>query len=150
MIRLLSVFFLSCYRNTFGRVVRFTLERLFRTQRKSNCTHSENFKPYSGLEKGTGTIINISAPKTKAANRIIPLNQTVVEFLKKHWMKQTELLGKEYATGDHYVLSRIPNKPVEPKFMQMRFKRFLCESHITDANFHALRHTFATRALKQM
>ena len=100
------------------------------------------------LEKGTGTIINISAPKTKAANRIIPLNQTVVEFLKKHWMKQTELLGKEYATGDHYVLSRIPNKPVEPKFMQMRFKRFLCESHITDANFHALRHTFATRALE--
>ena len=63
-------------------------------------------------------------------------------------MKQTELLGKEYATGNHYVLSRIPNKPVEPKFMQMRFKRFLCESHITDANFHALRHTFATRALE--
>lgn len=32
--------------------------------------------------------------------------------------------------------------------MQNRFKRYVRESGIADANFHALRHTFATRCVE--
>lgn len=38
--------------------------------------------------------------------------------------------------------------PVEPKTMQDGFKRILDAAGIRDINFHALRHTFATRAIE--
>ena len=36
---------------------------------------------------------------------------------------------------------------MEPRSLQRRFKRVLKDSGIPDANFHALRHTFATRGV---
>ena len=32
--------------------------------------------------------------------------------------------------------------------MQNRFKRYISEANISDANFHATRHTFATRCVE--
>jgi len=37
---------------------------------------------------------------------------------------------------------------IEPRTMQDAFKRVLANAGVADANFHALRHTFATRALE--
>ena len=37
---------------------------------------------------------------------------------------------------------------MEPRTLQYRFKKVLKTCDITDANFHALRHTFATRCVE--
>lgn len=100
------------------------------------------------LETGKGTIIHISPPKSAASKRSIPLDSCTLQFLERYQTQQAELLGMEYTTGNHFLISRIPGKPVEPKFMQTKFKKFLHAAYIPDANFHALRHTFATRALE--
>lgn len=38
---------------------------------------------------------------------------------------------------------------IEPRTYQKKFKCYLEEAGISDINFHALRHTFATRAIEQ-
>ena len=40
-------------------------------------------------------------------------------------------------------------KFIEPRVYQEMFKRYLNEAGVEDINFHALRHTFATRAVEQ-
>ena len=40
------------------------------------------------------------------------------------------------------------NKFVEPRTLQNKFKKILKDIHITDTNFHTLRHTFATRCIE--
>ena len=42
-----------------------------------------------------------------------------------------------------------PDRFIEPRTMQNRFKRYLAQCKIKDANFHALRHTFSTNAIEQ-
>ena len=47
-----------------------------------------------------------------------------------------------------YVITHRQEHPVEPKTMQKYFKKLIEKSGIEKANFHSLRHTFATRALE--
>ena len=47
-----------------------------------------------------------------------------------------------------FVLTGSDMKFVEPRVMQNRFKRILKKCGIEDANFHATRHTFATRCIE--
>lgn len=47
-----------------------------------------------------------------------------------------------------FVLSGECKKYVEPRTMQNKFKAYLAEGGIEDANFHSLRHTFATRCVE--
>ena len=84
------------------------------------------------------TMIVISAPKSPCAIREIPLPGFLVSSL--------EPFG---ASPDSYVLSGSPTKYVEPRTMQNKFKKYLDEGKIPCANFHCLRHTFATRCIEQ-
>ena len=47
-----------------------------------------------------------------------------------------------------FVLSGECTQHVEPRTMQNKFKAYLAEGGIEDANFHSLRHTFATRCVE--
>ena len=40
------------------------------------------------------------------------------------------------------------NSCVEPRTLQYHFKKILQKSRIQEANYHALRHTFATRCIE--
>ena len=82
------------------------------------------------------TEVRILEPKSNHSIRIIPLPDTLVE----------ELAGK-YCKGA-FVLTGSATKFVEPRVMQNRFKRILGKCGIEDANFHATRHTFATRCVE--
>lgn len=101
------------------------------------------------LQAGKGTKLHISSPKSEAANRIIPLNNVILKHLEYYRMQLCTVLGEQYSTGSNYIMSCKAGKPVEPKYMQEKFKTFLKASGIKDANFHSLRHTFATRALER-
>lgn len=85
----------------------------------------------------TKTKVIITEPKSQCSARDIPLPQFIVDTAQK-------LVDHPKA----FVLSGDKNKYVEPRTMQNHFKAYVKESKIEDANYHALRHTFATRCIE--
>ena len=83
------------------------------------------------------TKIIVTEPKSKASVRTIPLPDFVLNAIKP-------FLGSPSA----YVLSGNCQEIIEPRTMQNRFKGYLEAGQINDANFHSLRHTFATRCIE--
>jgi integrase len=83
------------------------------------------------------TELALLSPKSDSSTRCIPLPDFITALLVDN---------KKFANGE-YVLSRKGN-PVEPRNIQWRFKKLLTTAGIKDVNFHATRHTFATRALE--
>ena len=84
------------------------------------------------------TKIVLSEPKSNCSIRQIPLP----DFLIK------ELL-KFRGNDDCFILSLNNHKFVEPRTMQNHFKKYISEAEIEKANFHCLRHTFATRCVEK-
>ncbi|MCM1276260.1 MAG: site-specific integrase [Lachnospiraceae bacterium] len=78
------------------------------------------------------TAVIMTSPKSKTSVRDIPLPAFVCDILKHN-----------KRLGSSYILSG-NNKPVEPRTMQNRFKAVLKECGIRSANFHLIRHTYAT------
>lgn len=83
------------------------------------------------------TRIIITEPKSFSALRTIPLPDFVIDTI-------TPYVG----SANSYVLSGECKSIVEPRTMQNRFKSYLDQGQIDDANFHSLRHTFATRCIE--
>lgn len=77
----------------------------------------------------------ITTPKTKNANREIPINKDFLEILKK-----VKTDKKSYIlTGNE--------KYIEPRTYRKYFNKILDELKIKHFNFHSLRHTFATNCI---
>ncbi len=83
------------------------------------------------------TRIIVTEPKSNSAYRTIPLPDFVIDVI-------IPFVG--YSEG--YILSENGCSVVEPRTMQNHFKAYLSEGNIEDSNFHALRHTFATRCVE--
>lgn len=74
-------------------------------------------------------------PKTVSSNRIIPIPKELMLLLKGR---------KENGT----VMKQENGRPIEPRLMQMKFKKYTAECGIENINFHSLRHSFATRCVE--
>ena len=85
---------------------------------------------------GHKTAVRIFEPKSTCSMRTIPISAAIMELLEKYYTQGTFLL-----TCKH-------EKFIEPRTMQNRFKSILRSCNIFDANFHAIRHTFATRCIE--
>ena len=77
----------------------------------------------------------ITTPKTKNANREIPINKEFLELLKKLKTK-----------GDDYIITG-SSKYLEPRTYRKYFSKVLKQVKIKQFNFHSLRHTFATNCI---
>lgn len=77
----------------------------------------------------------ITTPKTKNANREIPINKDFLEILKK--VKSDK---------EHYILT-CNERYIEPRTYRKYFNKILDELKIKHFNFHSLRHTFATNCI---
>lgn len=86
------------------------------------------------------TRILINTPKTPSSERLIPLPRELSEKLQQ---LKLELLPSE----NSYVLTGT-EKFIEPRNYYERYKRYLRSCELGDFNFHALRHTFATRCIE--
>ena len=86
---------------------------------------------------GDKTKIIITKPKSSCSIRDIP----IPNFLLLH-MRQFVGLPTDY------ILTGMNDKYVEPRTMQNRFYSCTKKCGIEDANFHSLRHTFATRCVE--
>jgi integrase len=89
------------------------------------------------LKDGTKTKIVIDSPKTNNSYRSIPIPDFLNEIIETH-----------RKTPDQYVLSSDKISFVEPRLMQIHFKKIISDCNIYDASFHTLRHTFATRCVE--
>lgn len=85
----------------------------------------------------TKTKVVIDTPKSQKSIRDIPIPSFLLELLK------------EYKSGDKSYILTCTSDYIEPRSYQKKFKICLENAGIPDINFHALRHTFATRAIEQ-
>lgn len=88
----------------------------------------------SGVKK---TEVIIMPPKSGCSIRIIPIPDEICQLL-------SQIQKQDKA----YLLTGMVHSYVEPRNMENRFKAVTKECDIHDVNFHALRHTFATRCVE--
>ena len=98
----------------------------------------------------TTTEIVTRSPKSKTAQRTIPLFPKIWDDLILYRDKQQTLLHAQgiMLMPDTPIFSTPSGIVYEPRTYEDLFKRTLKAAHLPNINFHALRHTFATRALE--
>ena len=84
------------------------------------------------------TKIVIDTPKTECSIRDIPISDRLNALIKRLT-----------PNDDNFYFLSGTSKYIEPRLYQYKFKRYLEQAKIEYINFHALRHTFATRAIEQ-
>lgn len=117
--------------------VRRTLQRLCKTEDEKTASTNK-------------TIIVEGPVKTDNSYRDVPIQNKIFDKLLEYQMQQQdekEAAGCCYEDNDYIFASPIGGV-VEPSTMRDMYKRLLKKSNIRDTSFHALRHTFATRAIE--
>ena len=90
-------------------------------------------------EKGHTRLV-VQPPKSESSCRRIPLPADMLSLLAAYKPKRA---------GDTCLLLTGTAAPIEPRTMQNRYKSLLKRAGIPYRNFHALRHTYATRCIEQ-
>ena len=86
---------------------------------------------------GEKTKIIVTTPKSQCSIRTIPIPDELIDLIKNSNMS---------VSG--YFLTGSSKKWIEPRTMQNHFKSISRKCNIKEVNFHALRHTFATRCIE--
>lgn len=89
----------------------------------------------SDRPEGPRTQLVFSEPKSVGSHRTIPIPPADASRLEQF-----------RASPDDFLLTGT-DRPMDPRTMQNRFKNLLRRAGVDDINFHALRHTFATRCV---
>ncbi|SHI06511.1 Site-specific recombinase XerD [Sporobacter termitidis DSM 10068] len=96
-------------------------------------SRTKNFRPEENR-----TALLVGLPKSQKSVRKIPLPAFLLKLAAGM---------KPAANEEHYVLSGTA-APLDPRTYQKYFKKILLLAGVKDRKFHAIRHTFATRALE--
>lgn len=91
----------------------------------------------TGLNEKEKTKVIVSEPKSKCSIREIPIPICLLEIIKPF-----------YTAPNDFVLSGSPIQYVEPRKLQYHFQKYVKEGGLENVNYHALRHTFATRCVE--
>jgi integrase len=98
-----------------------------------------------------GKTILAVQPYTKNSNdRVISISPAIVDMLEEYKAAEDANKAKwaDAYEDNNLVFCREDGHFVEPKTFQEYFKKKLADAGVADGNVHALRHTFATRALE--
>lgn len=108
----------------------------FQTSTISVCHTVQRIKCHDSADN-LRTKLVIGSPKSDSSYRLIPL------------MPDIEALCGRFdpALPDAFILTGT-EKCMDPRKMQRRLQGYLSECGITEAHFHTLRHTFATRCVE--
>lgn len=99
---------------------------------------------------GNGTTISITSPKSENSIRTIPVPSFLRDVIRNHYVltsREKLLAGREYFET-RYVICNELGKFLEPSQIRKKYNQFMKTAGINHANFHSLRHTFATRAVE--
>ena len=89
-------------------------------------------------DASTKTRVLVTEPKSDCSYRTIPLPDCLMDKLEKFQQKNPNA----------YLLTGEVERYIEPRSYQNHFKAYVECSGIKDANFHSIRHTFATRCIE--
>ncbi len=98
----------------------------------------------------TTSVRTVESTKTSNSRRTVYMTDSLFKDFQEYMNIQLSI-KKQYPSynPDGYVFCQVSGDPYEPRTYQDLFKRCVKQAGIKDANFHALRHTFATRSLEQ-
>lgn len=111
-------------------------------------------KTFSYGKTHLGNDVVLSPPKTKESERIIDIDQFVIEQLKIHKAWQNEFImrnRKTYTDLDFMFvnINKYPGYPIAPNLIYDHFKSILNEmEYETDLSPHSLRHTHASLCIE--
>lgn len=112
--------------------INFDSKLIYIRQTISRVWHSENGKKYSELI--------VCSPKTESSLRCIPICSKLYSILCQF----------PYRRAHGYVLSnRTTGGFTSPRTFEYQYKRILKKAKLDPINYHALRHTFATRCIER-
>lgn len=97
------------------------------------------------------TAIIEQEPKTVNSKGTVPIPTSIITELKKHKIRQDkEILeaGEAYVNND-LVFSNQLGEPLDAHNLSRSYRRALAKANIPYKNFHAMRHTFATRLFEE-
>ena len=110
------------------------------------------------------TAVEIGAPKSQCSIRTIPIPEAIMPYIKSAYeaahQAATHNIATDNAGGacdtcdaaetawDAFLLTGTRERFTEPRTMENRFKAVLKNCGLRTINFHALRHSFATRAVE--
>lgn len=97
-------------------------------------TRAKNFE-----QEGSKTALHIGTPKSRTSSRKIPLPAFIIQ--------QARAFGFDKKSESYFVLSDNV-EPLDPRSYQKLFQKVLTQTGVKSRKFHAIRHTFATRALE--
>ena len=87
---------------------------------------------------GPKTMLLVGSPKSRKSARKIPLPAFLLKLIQEHWR----------SASDHYYVVSGKDVPIDPRSYEKIYKNVLSFAGVKDRKFHAIRHTFATRALE--
>lgn len=100
--------------------------RVNRTMQRLQCAKSAPHR----------TRVIVSTPKSDCSIRTIPLPDCLMPEIQRHYLEGA------------YILTDSAERFIEPRTLQYRFKNAIRACGLPNTNFHALRHTFATRCVE--
>lgn len=113
---------------------------------------SKQFSRHYDMD-GTGenkSVLEVSEPKTKFSVRDIYMFPSFAkEFAEyKEKMLQWKLENKFVHSEEDFVFVGVKNKPIEPRVFYKYYQEVMDIACVEEADFHTLRHTFATRCIE--
>ncbi len=96
----------------------------------------ERIAVHNPQEKSNKTKLVLMDTKSLSSNRIIPISTKISSILK----------SRNFVNG--FLLTGRMNEYMDPRTLQYYFHKTLKKCGICQVNFHALRHTFATRCME--
>ena len=106
---------------------------------------------YESHDGENKTEIVFGTPKTKNSRRTIPLTRTMADELTrwKQQQAQDKIRAGDKYTDNGFVVTNEFGHYIEQKTFKDYYDHMLKDADIGHFTFHALRHTFATRALER-
>ena len=96
------------------------------------------------------TVQTVATTKTDNSRRRVFIMDELFSDFELYHSIQISIKEQDYNyNSEGYVFCQENGSPYEPRTYQDLFKRCVRQAGIPDANFHSLRHTFATRSLEQ-
>lgn len=118
-----------------GEICALQWEDISTTEKTIHVRHT--MQRIQDREGKTRTKVILTTPKSAYSVRVIPIPDALMQTMLSI---TTERKG--------YFLTGSMQCYIEPRTMQNHFKKALKASGIADVNYHALRHTFATRCIE--